>query len=121
MAEITQSLNTLIEKIKQSNILMVVEGKKDKKALEKLGLSNIIELERKPLYQIVEEISELNKEVIILTDLDKKGKEIYGKLNNDLQKRGIKVRNELRNFLFKNTKLRQVEGLYTYLGNIENK
>ena len=108
-------LNNLIEKIKNSNTLIIVEGKKDKAALQKLGLSNIFELNKKALFQIVEEVSASNDECIILTDLDKKGKEIYGKLNSNLQKHGVKVNNKFREFLFKHTKLRQIEGIDTYL------
>ena len=108
-------LNNLIEKIKNSNTLIIVEGKKDKIALQKLGLTNIMELNKKPLFQIVEEVSASNEECIILTDLDKKGKEIYGKLNSNLQKHGVKVNNKFREFLFKHTKLRQIEGIDTYL------
>ena len=110
-----EEFNKLIEKIKNSNTLIIVEGKKDKIALQKLGLANIIELNKKPLFQIVEEISNSNDECIILTDLDKKGKELYGKLNSSLQKHGVKVNNKLREFLFKNTKLRQIEGMDSYL------
>lgn len=101
----------IIQKTINSNILVVVEGKKDRAALNKIGIQNIIELNKKPLFEIVEEISESNDECIILTDLDKKGKELYGRLNSDLQKRGVKINNRLREFLFKNTKIRQIEGL----------
>ena len=106
-----------LEKIRNSNVLVIVEGKKDKAALEKLGISNVIELNKKPLFQIVEEIASYNDECIILTDLDKKGKEIYGKLNSNLQKHGVKVNNKFREFLFKHTKLRQIEGIDSYIIN----
>lgn len=111
----TEEFNILIEKIKDSNILIIVEGKKDKIALEKLGINNIIELNKKPLFQIVEEIADSNDECMILTDLDKEGKKIYGKLSSNLQKNGVKVNNKFREFLFNHTKLRQIEGLITYL------
>ena len=104
-----------IDKIKSSNILVIVEGKKDRSALEKLGIINVVELSRKPLFQIVEEISYSNKECIILTDLDSKGKEMYGKLNSDLQKHGVKINSKFREFLFRHTKLRQIEGISSYL------
>ena len=104
----------LIGKIKDSDTLVIVEGKKDKSALQKLGINNIIELNKKPLFAIVEEISNSNKECIILTDLDKEGRHLYSKLNSDLQKNGVKVNNKFREFLFKNTKLRQIEGLRSY-------
>ena len=108
-------LNNLIEKIKDSNALIIVEGKKDREALQKLGISNIVELSKKPLFQIVEDIADSNEECVILTDLDSKGKEIYGKLNSNLQKHGVKINNKLRDFLFKQTKLRQIEGIGHYL------
>ncbi len=106
-----EEFNRIIEKIKILNTLIIVEGKKDRNALNNMGIKNIIELNKKPLYQIVEEISNSNEECIILTDLDKKGKELYGRLNSDLQIRGVKVNNKLREFLFKNTKIRQIEGV----------
>ena len=66
-----------IEKIKQNNTLVIVEGKKDSKALESFGIKNIIQLNKKPLFVIIEEIYDKNKECIILTDLDKQGKKLY--------------------------------------------
>jgi len=106
-----------INKIRQSGILVIVEGKKDKAALEKFSIKNIMQLSKKPIFEIIEHISNNNKECIILTDLDKKGKELYGKLNSGLQQRGVKIDDSFRNFLFKNTKLRQIEGLETYAAN----
>lgn len=110
-----EELNNFINKIKDSNILIIVEGKKDKAALQKLGIINIVELNKKPLFQIVEEISNSNDECIILTDLDKEGKQLYSKLNSNLQKNGVKVNNKFREFLFKHTKLRQIEGMDSYI------
>ncbi|MBI3035915.1 toprim domain-containing protein [Candidatus Woesearchaeota archaeon] len=104
-----------INQLKDSNILVIVEGKKDKIALNKLGVTNIIELNKKPLFHIVEEIADSNKECIILTDLDKEGKQLYSKLNSNLQKNGVRVDNKFRNFLFRHTKLRQIEGIDSYL------
>lgn len=115
MTQKTEELQYFIEKIKESNTLIIVEGKKDKIALQKFGINNIVELNKKALFQIVEEIADSHNDCIILTDLDKKGKEIYGKLNSDLQRNGVKIDNRFREFLFKNTKLRQIEGLDSYL------
>ena len=103
-----------IEKIKKSETLIIVEGKKDKKALKNLGIKNIMELNKKPLFEIIENISIKNNDCIILTDLDKKGKELYGKLNSGLQRYGVKVDNKFRNFLFRHTKIRQIEGLSNF-------
>lgn len=107
-----------IEKIKNSDKIIIVEGKEDKAALKRLGITNIVQLNKKPLYKIVEELIEKGKQVIILTDLDKKGKQLYGKLNHDLQRFGVKVDNKFRHFLFRKTKLRQIEGLDSYIERI---
>ena len=110
-----EELNEEINKFKKTDKLIIVEGKKDSIALKKLGFKNIIELSKKPLFQIIEDISNKNKECIILTDLDKKGKQLYGELNSGLCKYGVKVDNKFREFLQKNTRLSHIEGLFTYL------
>ena len=64
--------------------IVIVEGKKDKSALQKLGVKNIVTL-TKPLYLVIEEVAAMNMDVAILTDLDKEGKALYGKLSSGLQ------------------------------------
>ena len=116
MNTIEKEFSEQINKIKKSKILVIVEGKKDKIALEKFGIKNIVTLNKKPLFEIIENISSKNKDCIILTDLDKTGKKLYGKLNHGLQQFGVKVDNNFRNLLYK-TKLRQIEGLVSYIDN----
>jgi 5S rRNA maturation endonuclease (ribonuclease M5) len=107
-----EELNSYIKTIKKEKILVLVEGIKDKKALEGLGIKKIKMIQRKPLYKVIDEINE--KEVVILTDLDKEGKRLYSKLRSALQRKGVKINNEFRNFLFK-TELRQIEGLTRHI------
>ena len=116
--EETRIIEQLYEEIdKLKNVRVIVEGKKDKKALEEVGFKNVVTLD-KPLFAVVEKITD--KKVVVLTDLDKKGKQIYGKLKKDLNKRGVFVDDKVRNLLFK-TKLRQIEGLITYLSKFSGK
>jgi 5S rRNA maturation endonuclease (ribonuclease M5) len=117
MNNISSEFSRHTRKIRQSGTLVIVEGKKDKKALESFGIKNIIQLSKKPLFKIIEEISSKNKDCIILTDLDRHGKQLYGKLNSGLQQHGVRINNNFRNFLFKKTELRQIEGLATYMEN----
>lgn len=117
----TEELTQWIEKVKTSDKIIIVEGKEDKAALKRLGITEIVQLNKKPLYKIVEGLIEQGKQVIILTDLDKKGKQLYGKLNHDLQRFGVKVDNKFRHFLFRKTKLRQIEGLDSYIERIKLK
>lgn len=109
-----EELVAACEKLKISGKIVVVEGIKDERALRLFGIKNIVTLSRKPLFQIVEEVSAKTRDVVILTDLDRKGKELYGKLNSAFQREGVKVDDEFRNFLFRNTKIRQIEGLGNY-------
>ena len=107
-------LKSWVEELRNSNELIIVEGKKDKRALESLGITNIIIL-NKPLFEVVEKVSSNNTRCVLLTDLDKKGKMLYAKLKKDLQRNGVKTIDSYRNFLFKHTNLLNIEGLITYI------
>ena len=115
---IIENITILLDEISHSNIPIIVEGRNDKKALQELGLENIFTLNL-PLFKIVERIS--GKEVVILTDLDKKGKQLYRRIQHDCIHHGIKINNKLRHFLFRETQLAHIEGLPTYLRNVERK
>ncbi|MBI2136818.1 toprim domain-containing protein [Candidatus Woesearchaeota archaeon] len=122
-------IHEFIDKIIDNNTLIIVEGIKDKKALEDLGINNIIILNRRPLYAVVEKVAAVygkakkltgeRPSVIILTDLDAEGKKLYGKLNSGLQNFGVRIDNRFREFLFRHTKLRQIEGMKNYLDRLE--
>ena len=102
------------EQLQNSNKLIVVEGKKDKFALNSLNIKNIFVLNNKPLYQVVEEVADISKDVVILTDLDSEGKKLYSILQTDLQKNGVKVDKVFREFLIRNTKLVCIESIENF-------
>lgn len=108
-----------LNKLAVEQPLIIVEGKKDEAALRNLGLQNIVTL-TKPLFEIVEDVARTSKTVVILTDLDAKGKELFGKLSKDFQRNGVKVDTAFRRFLLKNTPLRHIEGLATYAANSQH-
>lgn len=112
----SQELLSELNKIRLSGKPIIVEGKKDKEALNKVDIKNIFTI-KEPLFKLCENISKKYNEVIILTDLDKEGKRLYSKLKENLERNGVKVDDNFRKFLFKETKLTQIEGLITYLGN----
>lgn len=97
--------------VQNSNLLVIVEGKKDKAALEMLGITRIITLSKQPLFAVIETVAATEKEIIILTDFDKKGKELYGKLKKYAEHVGLKVNHGFREWLQKNTKYSHVEGI----------
>ena len=111
-----EALKEFLSELKKSNKLIIVEGPKDKKALNKVGITNyVVCLNKKPIFAIIEDVSKITDFVVILTDFDKKGKELYGKLNSGLQKYGVKVDHYFREWLQKNTKLSHVEGIVNYI------
>ena len=95
--------------------LVIVEGPKDRTALVQLSLRNVVVL-RGPIHLFVERIAHSGiKEVVILSDLDREGRAIYGRLKAELARAGIAVDDSFRNWLFRHTPLRQIEGLPSYL------
>lgn len=118
MKEIYEEMMKLLNKIRDSDKLVLVEGINDKAALAELGIKRVKTLKRRALYKVIEEIKD--KEVVILTDLDEEGKKLYGKLKHEFSQRGVRVDDKLREFLFKKTKLRQIEGMVRYLERVGN-
>lgn len=110
-----EEINKWVKDLRDSKLPIIVEGQNDKKTLEHLGVKSEIFVLKKPLFSVIEEIAERHKIVVILTDFDKKGKELYGKLRSGLQRLGVKVDRHFREFLQKNTKLSHIQGLCTYL------
>jgi 5S rRNA maturation endonuclease (ribonuclease M5) len=76
--------------------LIIVEGKRDKKALKSLGMKDIIAINGRPLYMVAEIALKDKKEIVILTDFDKKGRDIEKRLKNLLQKHGKNPNSKLR-------------------------
>lgn len=120
MDELKELLEHL-ESIRKKNILVIVEGKNDKKALNSFRIKRVKPLAKRALYKVVEEIAENSKECIILTDLDSEGKRLFRLLNHDLNQHGVRINKKFREFLFKHTKLRQIEGLATYVMHLREK
>lgn len=97
---LTDNERMLIETIqtldsKYPNLIVIVEGKRDATVLRNLGVqAPIIKTQtRLPRYKLIEKIVEKagkNGQVLILTDFDKRGKEIYRFLEKELEISGVK-------------------------------
>jgi 5S rRNA maturation endonuclease (ribonuclease M5) len=94
----SNQLLTLIEKYQDH--LLIVEGKKDRKALEDMGFANIFVLNHdgKSLGEKIEEIEALagKREICILTDFDKKGRKLFQILKAELGQKNVKLDSTLR-------------------------
>jgi len=108
-----------IEKAK--DYLIIVEGKKDKSSLQALGFENIFVINEtgKSLPEKIEQIQQLcdkKTKVCILTDFDKKGKQLYLLLKSKLQEIGVRMDSTLRGVLLKE-RISHIEGLANYIKN----
>lgn len=114
-------LTKWIDELKKASkkATVVVEGKNDYKALALLGI-NSMQLHRtnKPLDSVFSDL-EKTEECILLLDLDKQGRKLSSMLRNYLTRNGVRVNNNFRNFLQTRTRLRFIEGLPTYLTNLQ--
>ena len=117
--EILDEILRCIEELQQEQIPILVEGRNDRKAMLALGLRNIIVL-NKPLYKIVEHLQLMGK-VAILTDFDWRGRKLFAQLRHECSTRGITMNNRLRIFLKKETSVVHMEGLATFVENLERK
>ncbi|MBI4173884.1 MAG: toprim domain-containing protein [Candidatus Aenigmarchaeota archaeon] len=85
----------------------IVEGKKDAKALNSLGLNNVIPINGQPLASFVARLhADGVKEMAILTDFDPEGKKLHARLKGLAQGYRIKVNGNLRHKLMQTGKTR---------------
>jgi 5S rRNA maturation endonuclease (ribonuclease M5) len=89
----------LLGLIRDSTI--VVEGKRDKEALNGIGITNVIEMSSISIESFIEKLDK-NKEYIILTDYDKEGEKKNKEICKFLQKFKIKLNLSFRR-LFKSS------------------
>ena len=91
-----ETLIKLVEKLAEESkeTTIIVEGRKDVVALRELGVTGkIICLHNsgKALTNLVEEISDTQNSVIILTDFDRYGRELAGRLRGSLEGNRVKA------------------------------
>ena len=91
LVEIIQSLDS-----KYKNLLIVVEGKRDVLVLKNLGVKSPIvktqsRLSRIDMAESIAKRAGKKGRVLILTDFDKKGKEICSFIERELELSGVKV------------------------------
>ena len=110
-------------RVKQGTPILI-EGKKDEEALNKLGIKgNIIKVSGSglKLFEVAEKAIESSSEVIILTDFDKKGDLLAKKLSNDIQSLGSHPDLDIRKKIMKITRryIKDIESLPKHLKNLE--
>lgn len=113
-AENYKRFELLIDKLREFDGVIIVEGLRDEVALRKLGVrAEIIRLSRLPLSEVALIASQYH-EVMILTDLDRKGEELAKKLTQYLEGYKCRVDTETRKELKMIAKkdIKGIEDLY---------
>jgi 5S rRNA maturation endonuclease (ribonuclease M5) len=123
--KILQILERINEEASKGNPI-IVEGKRDIEALKKLAIEGKIITAKagKTLLELVSEVEETGaKEVILLLDFDRRGKELTKNLRQHLEKLGIKLNVtfwlSLLNLVGREVK--DVEGLAAYMETLKSK
>jgi len=109
---------------KYFDYIILVEGKKDVKALKNIGFQKVYAIHetgvplREKLLKLAEFIDKKDR-VCILTDFDKKGKKLYLLIKSELsQLPGIHLDSSLRGLLLK-ARISHIEGLNSFFKKIE--
>ncbi len=110
----------LIEEInkKTENSALIIEGVKDKKALEKIGISAdffLLNRYRRSLHECAEEIAENHDQAFLFLDQDPKGKKLTAVLRKYLRECRVKANTKLARRLLLLAKTDKIEGLSSAL------
>jgi 5S rRNA maturation endonuclease (ribonuclease M5) len=109
---------------KYLDYVIIVEGKKDVLSLKALGFERVYAVHKTgvSLREMVEKIAidvDRKDRVCILTDFDKKGKQLYLLLKKEFSEiGGVKLDSSLRGLLIK-ARLSHIEGLYEFFEKID--
>lgn len=125
-----ERINWIIEELKDEasrGALLVVEGEKDAEALRSIGIEcNILTIKSfgRSLQDVVDEIGWFSdREIILLMDFDRRGRELTRHLSQNLERMRVKFNlnfwKELSSLL--DNDLKDVEGLATYIETLRRK
>jgi 2,5-diamino-6-(ribosylamino)-4(3H)-pyrimidinone 5'-phosphate reductase len=106
---------------------IIVEGKKDVETLRALGVEGKIisaKTDGKAFLDVIAEVENTGaREIILLLDFDRRGKEMTAKLKQHLEKTGLKLNSifwrELSSLV--RTEVKDVEGLAAYMETLKKK
>jgi len=110
----TDNIKEIINQLNNQDAIIVVEGKKDKRALEKLGIDSkifLLNCDKKSLIETSETLAQKSRQVILMLDSDPKGLELTKKMKNHLQSQGVHVNTKIGKTLLRLANSQVVESL----------
>ncbi len=119
--EMLEELIQELQVLSDMGAIIIVEGRKDVESLRSLGIKGDIKLSsQQPLIDITEQLSRCGKDIVILTDWDRKGGMVARKIIDYLQAYGIIPNTDIRGrigFLVKK-RIKDIESLSKYMGKL---
>lgn len=115
--ELILELQTLAD----SGAIIVVEGRRDAESLRRLGINGEIKFaSRQPLLEFAESLSGSGKEIVLLTDWDKKGGLVGRKIIKFLLSYGIMPNTDIRSRIraLVKKRIKDVESLDNYVNKL---
>jgi 5S rRNA maturation endonuclease (ribonuclease M5) len=100
-------------RIKSKEIPIIVKSEREKKVLQGLKLKNI-KCITKSLSDFAEKVAKKAKEVVLLFDTDKSGRDLYTQVKSELELQGVKIDQRFEQFIF-HTKLKKIQGMPKYI------
>ena len=82
--------------LKNPDWAILVEGKRDLKALRMFGIENVVEMRGRNYHDLAEFLSESYVGVVLLMDFDPEGETIFRKLTKILELYGLKTDTSFR-------------------------
>jgi 5S rRNA maturation endonuclease (ribonuclease M5) len=121
LAGIEQALDELKDRA-MCGAIVLVEGKRDREALAKLGVTGeIVMTSHQSLLNLSESLARSKADIIILTDWDERGEEVARQISVFMEADGARpdnnIRCTLRGLLKK--EIMEVENLYGYVENLK--
>jgi len=119
-----EKLEQLIQELRQQSddgAAIIVEGKRDRRALRELGINGPVRLgTQKALLELCEEVAEEYDKVIVLTDWDGKGDKLARLMAEFLNNAGVAVNIDLRKRIkaLVKKRIKDIESLDTHVFNL---
>lgn len=125
--DILERMEKLIEYLAEESVHtpIIVEGRNDRDALRRLGIGGEVFVVngRHTLFEMCEDISRKHREVIVLTDWDRKGGQICHYLLQGLQSNGVKANDHVRAEMsaLSAGEIKDVEGLPNFMERLRSR
>jgi 5S rRNA maturation endonuclease (ribonuclease M5) len=112
-----------LRELAETGAIIVVEGRKDVESLRSLGIKGEMWLAcQQPLLKFTEQLSSSGKEIVLLTDWDKKGGMTARKIINHLQAYGINPNTDIRSRIgaLVRKRIKDIESLNNYINKLRS-